>query len=51
MTIETLEIHLQGSSEGLRQELQRVALVIHDDMKSIVQENGVPMTAGLLPPF
>lgn len=47
MTIETLEIHLQDSSEGLHQEIERVALVIHEDMKATVKEAGHVLTTGL----
>ena len=47
MTLETLEIHLQGSSEGLRQELERVALIICDEMLDVAGKAGHTITEGL----
>ena len=47
MTIETLEIHLQDSSEGLRQEIERVALAIHIELLTVAKNAGHTLTEGL----
>ena len=51
MTLETLEIHLQDSEHGLRQEIERVAVIICAEMLLVAGKSGHTITEGLFRAF